>query len=239
VPTLHSAALRTSELARRSGYSVQQVRKLEREGVLPPTGRTSSGYRQFGDLHVHALQAYRALAVALGPVEAKRLLRGIRTAPRDDTLAALDAAHAGLVAERAELATARAAARYIADEPIASASPEDSLSVGELATALGMRTSALRHWDAEGLVTPDRDAGVRVRRYSPEQVRLARIVQQLRTTGQSVAAVREFVPALRSGLRGQDLEAAFTARERGIARRSGALLEAASSLWVLLEPDER
>ena len=238
MPTLHSTFFRTADLARRSGYSVQQVRKLEREGVLPSASRTPAGYRQFGDIHVHAVHAYRALAVALGPVEAKRFLRDLRSAPLGDTLAALDSAHAGLAAERAELATARAAARYIAAEPIASVSPDDSLSVGELATALGVRTSALRHWDAEGLVTPDRDARGRARRYSPEQVRLARIVQQLRTSGQPVQAVREFVPALRSGLRQHDLEAAFAARERDIARRSSALLDAASSLRVLLESRE-
>lgn len=236
--TLHSTSLRTADLARRSGYSVQQVRKLEREGVLPPTSRTPAGYRQFGDIHVHSLHAYRALAIALGPVEAKRFLRGIRTAARDDTLAVLDAAHARLTAERADLAAARAAAKYIAGEPIASVSAADSLSVGELAIALGVRASTLRHWDAEGLVTPDRDPSGRARRYSPEQVRLARIVQQLRSSGQPVKAVREFIPSLRSGLRERDLEAAFAAREGDIARRSGALLDAASALRMLLEPGD-
>ena len=238
VPTLHSPSLRTADLAHRSGYSVQQVRKLEREGVLPVTSRTASGYRQFGETHMHALHAYRALAIALGPVEAKRLLRGLRTAARDDTLAALDAAHARLTAERAELAAARTAARYIAAEPMASVSVEDSLSVGELAFALGVRASALRHWDAEGLVVPDRDPSGRARRYSPEQVRLARIVHQLRSSGQPVKVVREFIPSLRSGLRQPDLEAAFGARQGDIARRSGALLDAASSLRMLLEPGD-
>ena len=238
MPTPHSVTLRTADLARRSGYSVQQVRKLEREGVLPLTSRTAAGYRQFGDIHLHALHAYRALAVALGPVGAKQLLRGVGTLPRADTLAALDAAHAELTAARADLATARAAAKYIADEPIASVSAEDSLTVGELATALGVKASTLRHWDAEGLVTPDRDATGRARRYSPQQVRLARIVQQLRTSGQPIKTVRDFVPALRSGLRQPDLAAAFAARDHAIERRSSALLDAANSLRVLLGPEE-
>jgi DNA-binding transcriptional MerR regulator len=234
--TLHSGPLRTADLASRSGYSVQQVRKLEREGVLPATPRTAAGYRQFSDIHVHALHAYRALAVALGPVEAKHFLRNVGTLPRRDTLAAMDAAHAELTAARSDLAAARAAAEYIAAEPIASVSAEDSLTVGELAIALGVRASTLRHWDAEGLVTPDRDAGGRARRYSPQQVRLARIVQQLRISGQPVKVVRELIPSLRSGLRQGDLEAAFAARDEDIERRSSALLDAASSLRVLLGP---
>jgi DNA-binding transcriptional MerR regulator len=102
-----------------------------------------------------------------------------------------------------------------------------------------VRPSALRHWHTEGLVVPDRDSSGRARRYTPHQVRLARIVQQLRASGQPVKTVREFIPALRSGLRGRDLEAAFAARDRDIARRSGALLDAAGAVRMLLESGER
>ncbi|WP_354570405.1 MerR family DNA-binding transcriptional regulator [Glaciihabitans sp. UYNi722] len=51
--TLHDATFRTIDVARRSGYSVQQVRKLEVEGVLPPASRTASGYRQYGNEHAN------------------------------------------------------------------------------------------------------------------------------------------------------------------------------------------
>lgn len=38
----------TSSLATATGYSVQQVRDLERLGVIPSTFRQPNGYRQFG-----------------------------------------------------------------------------------------------------------------------------------------------------------------------------------------------
>ncbi|WP_234320181.1 MerR family transcriptional regulator [Streptomyces sp. SBT349] len=50
------------------------------------------------------------------------------------------------------------------------------MSISELAAALGVRPSTLRHWHAEALVTPDRDPVRRTRRYTPAQVRDARIV---------------------------------------------------------------
>ena len=61
----------TGRLAAAGGYSVQQVRDLERLGVIPPAVRMLNGYRRFGPEHVTALRAYRALAVAVGPVEAR------------------------------------------------------------------------------------------------------------------------------------------------------------------------
>ena len=112
--------------------------------------------------------------------------------------------------------------------------PDDWMSIGELASALGVRASTLRHWDSEGLVAPDRDATYRARRYSPEQVRDVRIIHQLRSIGHGVDSVRELLPALRAGLRASDLEAAFTARHDSITQRSLALLDAAAPLLLLV-----
>lgn len=66
--------LRTADVVRDSGYSAQQVRDLERLGVVPPAAREPNGYRLYTAAHVRALQAYRGLARAAGPVEARRLL---------------------------------------------------------------------------------------------------------------------------------------------------------------------
>ena len=63
-------ALRTIDVARASGYSVQQVRDLERFGVIPPATRSANGYRSYEPIHVLALRGYRALADAVGPVNA-------------------------------------------------------------------------------------------------------------------------------------------------------------------------
>ncbi|MEX2970149.1 MerR family DNA-binding transcriptional regulator [Streptomyces sp. C184] len=60
--TLKSSALRTVDVARRAGYSVQQVRNLERDGVLPPATRTAAGYRRYGELHVHSALARGSFA---------------------------------------------------------------------------------------------------------------------------------------------------------------------------------
>ena len=225
--------MRTAEVARRAGCSVQQVRKLERVGVLPAAPRTPSGYRSYGEQHVRCALAYRALAVATGPLEAADLLRGVHTRPPERVLSALDAAHARLDAERHRLAAAKAAATTITAEPVREVRPSDAMSVSELATALGVPASTLRHWDAVGLVVPERDERGH-RRYTPLQVRDARMAHQLRLAGYRIEALREVVPHLRRGDSGRDLEAALAARDRSITARSLALLEAAVHLHVLI-----
>ena len=83
-------SLRTVDVARRAGCSVQQVRNLERDGVLPPASRTASGYRRYTETHVRSALAYRALAAATGPVEAKTIMRAAHAGPRSGLLALLD-----------------------------------------------------------------------------------------------------------------------------------------------------
>jgi DNA-binding transcriptional MerR regulator len=231
-------SLRTVDVARRAGCSVQQVRNLERDGVLPPASRTASGYRHYTESHVRSALAYRALAAATGPVEAKTIMRAAQAHPRSGLLALLDDAHARLAAERRDLALARDAAEAITAEPIGDVRPSDAMTVSELAAALGVRTSALRHWDAEGLVVPARTGPSGARRYSPADVRDARIVHQLRLAGHRIAPLRALMPELRRARRWADLTAAFDARDAAIDARSRALLEAAAALAALLAPED-
>lgn len=234
MPTLNSLVLRTGDLADRAGYSVQQIRNLERAGVLPPADRSPNGYRSYREVHLHSTLAYRALAAGVGPVEAKSIMVAVHRRPAPEVLALLDAAHARLDRERAELRLARAAVAAIMVEPIADVRPSDAMTVSELAAALGVRSSALRHWDAERLVVPDRITPGGARRYSPAQVRDARIVHQLRAAGYRIETLRSVIPELPSGRRLAEVEAALTVRDESIAARSLALLNAAAEVSVLL-----
>jgi DNA-binding transcriptional MerR regulator len=226
--------MRTVDVARRAGYSVQQVRNLERDGVLPPAPRTTAGHRIYRDEHLHSAVAYRALAAGVGPVEAKTIVRAVHERPAARVLALLDAAHARLHTERVQLRQAIEAARAISREPIDDVRPADAMSVSELAAALGLRASTLRHWDAENLVVPDRTEPRGTRRYTPTQVRDARIVHQLRMAGYRIATLRDLMPQLRAAGRAEDIATALAARDADIAARSRALLDGAAALSALL-----
>ncbi len=254
--------LRTSDVARATGWSVQQVRDLEALGVLPPAGRSSNGYRTFGDEHVLALRAYRGLATAVGPVVARAVLREVRTLPLPDAAARVGALHVTLARERDEALVARRALLAIRAEggPTGETGPgeagpdeggpsahvpagadgdeDDVLTITGLAAALGVRASTLRHWEREGLVAPERvatRAGTHgARAYPPAAVREARITAALRSAGYPVPAVRETIAALR---RLDDVAPTLTAldaRLDAIARRTVALLAAGSDVARLL-----
>jgi DNA-binding transcriptional MerR regulator len=235
MPSLKSGDLRTVDVARRAGCSVQQVRNLERDGVLPSTTRTAAGYRIHGEIHLQSALAYRALAAGAGPAEAKEIVRAVHRFPTPHVaLALLDAVHARLDAERTRLRQAEEAARAISSEPIEDVRASDSMSVSELAAALGVRPSTLRHWDAENLVVPDRDPVRGTRRYTPTHVRDARIVHQLRKAGYRIAPLQALMPELRRARRSEEVASALAARDAGITARSRALLDGAAALSAVI-----
>ncbi|MEV0485272.1 MerR family transcriptional regulator [Streptomyces sp. NPDC050508] len=234
--------LRTSDVARESGYSVQQVRDLERLGVIPPAARSGNGYRSYASLHVQALRAYRGLAGAVGPVVARQLLAELRAQSIAEAASVINEVHVRLAREREEALRAQQALRAIQAEGNTAESEQDgdAMTITELSRALGVRPSTLRFWEQEGLVTPERVTSLRARRYGLSAVRAARIVTALRSAGYGVPAVREIMGSLHR-LDGQG-DARHVLRERldQIAVRTVELLRAGADLaTVVLTAQER
>lgn len=107
-------------------------------------------------------------------------------------------------------------------------------TIGEIASQVGVSASTLRLWEAEGLVSPTRDASGR-RRYTPDDLVRLRQVRTLRTVQRiNAAAIRQFLglrsEALASADAGQARQRRATGRQlREMRRHSGlSLAEAAA-----------
>lgn len=228
--------LRTVDVARESGYSLQQVRDLERLGVIPPAVRSSNGYRSYAPIHVQALRAYRGLAGAVGPVAARQLLAELRTETIAAAATAVNAVHVQLARERDEALRAQQALRAIQAEANA---PEferesDTMTITELAGALNVRPSTLRFWEQEGLVIPERVTSLRARRYGLSAIRAARIVAALRAAGYGIPAVREIMDSLRQFDGLEEAQRILRQRLDQIAVRTVALLRAGADLAAVV-----
>jgi DNA-binding transcriptional MerR regulator len=226
----------TSELAAAAGYSVQQVRNLERLGVIPAAHRQPNGYRRFGTVHVTALRAYRRLAIAVGPVTARATLRDVLDLSHMEAIARVVALHVDLARSRDDTVAALRALESIVEESLheAPGAPADSMSITELAAALGVRSSALRFWEREGLLRPERAERLNARSYPVSAIREARVVAALRAGGYRIPAVRSVMESLREINDTDDARSALEGRLRTIAARSEALLRAGTDIAELL-----
>jgi MerR family transcriptional regulator, copper efflux regulator len=67
------------------------------------------------------------------------------------------------------------------------------LTIGELADRFGLATHVLRHWEDEGLLTPERVAGRR--RYDESDVARVVMIQRAKAAGLSLAQIRRMLDA--------------------------------------------
>ena len=228
-----SGMIGTAQVSRASDYSVQQVRDLERLKVIPPAVRAANRYRSYSPLHVHALRAYRGLAAAIGPVEARAMLTGFWAMTVEEAAAEIGAVYVRLAREREQLLQARQALRSIEAETEADSptpEPDEAMTITALAQALAVRTSTLRFWEKEGLVTPRRVTSLQVRVYDSRSIRALRIVAALRGAGYRIPAIREVLGSL-DALDARDATARIVQQRLDhVATRTVALLEAGTDI---------
>lgn len=219
----------TSQLAAAAGYSVQQVRDLERLGVIPAARRKPNGYRAFEPLHIHALQVYRSLAVAIGPVPARSALQRLYHLPSGEAAALVGSWHIELARERTEALAGVRMLDIISAEArgIAATDVEGAMTITELANALGLRASTLRFWEQAGLVTPERVTRMKVRRYPQGAIRAARITAALRAAGYGIPELQNLMESWSDARAAGDLDAAR-------ARLQGRLDTIGGRMWALV-----
>jgi DNA-binding transcriptional MerR regulator len=241
LPEAESAVYRPVDLARVAGLSTQQIRNYEEAGVLPPATRTAVGYRRFTERHRGALIAYRALLRGYGPRAAQAIMQAVHAADVPRALTLVDAEHAALHHNRLSLETAAEALEALARQGTdADAAPPTGLSIGEVAARLGVRTSALRVWEAEGLLAPGRDPHTGYRRFGAADVRDARLIAILRQSRYPLPRVRSVLDGLRHTGGDEALRAALTERRDALNRQATAMLEGSGRLYDYItggEPD--
>jgi DNA-binding transcriptional MerR regulator len=220
-------SIRTVDLARAAGISVQQVRNYEVGGFIPPVERSPSGYRRYTRRHLVALQTARALVAGYGVGRAQEIMRAAHAGNIGEALAIIDARHADLDRTRRQLAATLTALNVLAAQlptAVAARRPQ-GLRVGAAARLVGVRVSAVRFWEEQGLLRPARDPDSRYRLYDEGQLRRLRIVALLRQAHYDFGAIRTTLDELESG-QPQRAIAAIEHRRDELARISWGCLAA-------------
>lgn len=79
---------------------------------------------------------------------------------------------------------------------IANKKLKNRMTIGEVATLTDVQTSAIRHWENEGLLTPERDPENGYRVFTPMHVRQILLIRTLRRTVYFLEKMKEIVQAV-------------------------------------------
>lgn len=193
--------LRTIDLAQVGHISVQQVRNYEAGGLIPPAERSPAGYRCYTQKHRVALETARSLADSYGWQRARTIMQAVHRDDLPTALALIDERHAELTRNRLQIEQTLTALSTLAAQspPLTTPRHAQRLRVGEAAKQVGVRVSALRFWEQQGLLRPERDPASRYRLYDAHQLRRLRVVVLLRGAGYDFDAIRATLDELAAG----------------------------------------
>ncbi len=225
--------MRPVDLARPHGLSGQAVRNYEAAGVLPTAARTASGYRQYTGAHAAALRTFLTLIPAHGHAAARSIMVLLNTGRTEEALTVLDRSHAELLTDRQTL---DAIERALADLTGAPRRPAHGpATIGALAHRFGLRPATLRRWERAGLLRPDRDPATGYRTYSPDDVRDATIVHQLRRSGYLLSQIAPLLDELREATSPASAASAIADRRDRLHVRALAMLHASAEIGRYLQ----
>jgi DNA-binding transcriptional MerR regulator len=227
--------LRTKDLAAAAQFSVQQVRNYEASGFIPPAERSPNGYRRYTPRHLAALTTARTLVAGYGPQRARAIMQAVYQRDLPAALTQLDEHHAALANQRLRLDQTLAALNHLAAQSarLAATRPSQRLHVGAAAAQVGVRVSAVRFWEDQGLLHPARDERSRYRLYDERQLRRLRVVALLREANFDFDAIRTTLDELAAG-RPEQAIAAVEQRRAVIARATWASLTALAAFHTYI-----
>ena len=159
-------------------------------------------------------------------------MRFLRTDQPERAFAIADRAHLDLHESRRQtLRTLDALRTVAAGRERATPRSRVGVRIGDAAAAVGVRVSALRHWENEGLLTPRRDDASRYRMYDADQMRRVRVVALLRESDYGLPEIRTVVDELAAG----NVDAAIKAAEQRLADINAASTRCARATGALWE----
>lgn len=190
------ASYRPIDLARMIGLSPSQIRNYERDGFLPPAGRTNSGHRRYDASHVTALQVSRCLIDGFGWQSACAAMSAVHAGRVSEALAVADERHARIRDQRAQVTEAiealDATRRQIRLFSGLSFYKGKTVTIGEAAKAIGVNPSAIRYWESRGVLSPGRSADHR-RTFDMRLLQQVQLIKILRDINYNFDSIRSVV----------------------------------------------
>jgi DNA-binding transcriptional MerR regulator len=199
--------------------------------------RDPNGYRAYGGRHLAALRAVRALlAAGYGGARTATIMRSIHAGDVDTALAIVNARHADLDRDLRQIDFTLEAMREL--PAVGHAAPHlrpgAPFRIGDAARAVGVQPSALRFWEAQGVLAPSRDPMSGYRVFDARQMVRLRLVVLLRRANYGFEAIRSVLDELSAG-RQESTLAAIEQRRRDIAATSRRCAAALAAVWACIE----
>ncbi|WP_042160772.1 TioE family transcriptional regulator [Paenibacillus gorillae] len=206
------AYFKPNEIAQELGISTSALRHYESWGVVPSPERGANGYRLYTEVHFAYFRCLRAMFPGYGVALTCEVLRKIQNSEPEAAFWLVNREQAVLQQEKIAADQTLELLQNLEIPALSNKKLKSHMSIGEAAEFTGVTASAIRHWEKEGLLIPDRDQDNGYRQFTPLHIRKILLISTLRKTVYFLQTMKDIVDALDN----QSLEQARKVTENAI-----------------------
>ncbi|MWV42957.1 MerR family DNA-binding transcriptional regulator [Paenibacillus sp. HJL G12] len=185
-----------SEIARELHISTSALRHYESWGIIPSPDRAANGYRLYTDVHFAYFRCVRSMFPGFGVRVTCDVLRSIQHNDADTAFWLVNKRQSELYQEKAAADQTLALLLQLELPSLPQQKLKNEMTIGEAAVFAGVTTSAIRHWEKEGLLRSKRDPNNGYRVFTPAEIRKILLIRTLRTTVYFLKSMKDIVMAL-------------------------------------------
>jgi len=182
--------IRPIDIARKLQISTSTLRSYEARGIVPPSKRSSNGYRIYTEEHIAYFECIRAMAPGFGMEVTSEVLRKIQQRDVDSALWMVNEMQASLHRDKMIAERTIEVLQSPELEDLNTSGKREWMTIGEISAETTVPSSAIRYWEKEGLINASRDQDNSYRKFNRAQVRKILLIRTLRKAVYSLELVR-------------------------------------------------
>lgn len=185
------------QIAEYLGVSTTTLRRYEDQGLIPEVPRTNSNHRYYTQIHFQAFITIRALLEGYEIPIVYKVMRKIKDQKIKTAFWLINEQQYEIEKEkkRVEEILQMIKSTHFKDYGKIII-VKDDMTIGEVAEIAGVNTSAIRHWEKEGLICSERDKENGYRIFSTNELRKILLISSLRKTVYYIDNMRELLDDL-------------------------------------------
>ncbi|MGG4094655.1 MerR family transcriptional regulator [Paenibacillus lautus] len=188
--------IRPIDIAKKLGITTSALKHYEQWGIVPPTKRAPNGYRIYTEEHAAYFECIRAMFPGFGVDVTKQVMVKLQESELDEALWIVNEVQANLQQDKI---LAERTIRILETEQldvVDTRGRKRELTIGEVAAETGVPTSAIRHWEKEGVLNLPRDRENGYRKFDGAQIRQIMIIRILRSANYPLEVIKDVLQEL-------------------------------------------
>ncbi|MED1901993.1 MerR family transcriptional regulator [Bacillus thuringiensis] len=170
------------QIANVLNVSTTTLRRYEEQNLIPVVPRTESNHRFYTSIHFQAFITIRALLKGYDIPIVYKVMRMIKNVKFEEALWLINEQQFNIQVEKKRVEEILNMIRNADFTKYKNVELNERMSIGEAANIAGVNTSAIRHWEHEGLVHSEKNKENGYRMFPISELRKILVISSLRKT---------------------------------------------------------